>query len=452
LQSQFVAFTKAECMRINKVACSFYTGHELKSDEDVLFPGCKIMVTQNCEVQARTLSNREFRLTRLNNGDSFSVNPVRQDGLVELVDEKNKPLLVQRKDLKKRVKAAWARTIHTFQGSEVDHVVFVLGQKRLDRKLIYTACTRGRMSVTILGERRHFDQSLAAEVRGRRTFLKTQLYQVVRKGQTKPDAEPNQLSQDSTPLGKRKCPESVSGHRDAGSMDDDSIPCEVCGRGVKFGEYSSHVDRCSVEMGMVDPAEDTGAADEMPNATLPGGRRQNPLHTDDVTPTDTPIKAGDKQLHPLAQTTTSREQRPTSASGLLVSPNRHLATVNVIPCEICGEGVGFAEYSSHVDRCSVEMGMVEPALPAVAADEGTTPADATNQADDLQLPPVAQATTSDLPPRGEQRPVPSSGLLVSPNRRLATGKVIEVLDDDDSDDGKDNAGGRCVDLTMCDSD
>lgn len=50
---------------------------------------------------------------------------------------------------------AWAITVHKAQGSEYDNVVFVLpdsGNRVLSRELIYTAVTRARRAVTILGD------------------------------------------------------------------------------------------------------------------------------------------------------------------------------------------------------------------------------------------------------------------------------------------------------------
>ena len=54
------------------------------------------------------------------------------------------------------VETAWAMTVHKAQGSEFDHVLVVLPAepvRNLTRELVYTAVTRARESVTILGSR-----------------------------------------------------------------------------------------------------------------------------------------------------------------------------------------------------------------------------------------------------------------------------------------------------------
>ena len=51
---------------------------------------------------------------------------------------------------------AWAVTVHKAQGSEFDHVVIVLPSTPspvLSRELLYTAVTRARRRVTIVGKR-----------------------------------------------------------------------------------------------------------------------------------------------------------------------------------------------------------------------------------------------------------------------------------------------------------
>ncbi|XP_055887519.1 DNA helicase B-like [Biomphalaria glabrata] len=52
-----------------------------------------------------------------------------------------------------RMKHSWARTIHTYQGSESDTVVYVLGQAVPQNwQHVYTAITRGKKSVCIVGK------------------------------------------------------------------------------------------------------------------------------------------------------------------------------------------------------------------------------------------------------------------------------------------------------------
>ncbi|XP_067947525.1 DNA helicase B-like [Watersipora subatra] len=52
-----------------------------------------------------------------------------------------------------RMKPSWCRTIHTFQGSEIKHLAYVVGAAgRQNWQHVYTAVTRGKSSVTIIGE------------------------------------------------------------------------------------------------------------------------------------------------------------------------------------------------------------------------------------------------------------------------------------------------------------
>ena len=58
--------------------------------------------------------------------------------------------------LETRLEHAWALTVHKAQGSEFDHVALVLPPKDtplLTREVVYTAVTRARRSVTVLGKR-----------------------------------------------------------------------------------------------------------------------------------------------------------------------------------------------------------------------------------------------------------------------------------------------------------
>jgi len=64
-------------------------------------------------------------------------------------------LSVLRKNLMKecRMKPCWCRTIHTYQGSEVEHLAYAIGAAgRQNWQHAYTAVTRGKFSVTIIGE------------------------------------------------------------------------------------------------------------------------------------------------------------------------------------------------------------------------------------------------------------------------------------------------------------
>jgi exodeoxyribonuclease V alpha subunit len=60
---------------------------------------------------------------------------------------------------------AWALTVHQSQGSEFDHVLLVLPEELspvLNRELIYTAITRARKSICIMGSRNVLEQAITA--------------------------------------------------------------------------------------------------------------------------------------------------------------------------------------------------------------------------------------------------------------------------------------------------
>jgi ATP-dependent exoDNAse (exonuclease V) alpha subunit len=62
------------------------------------------------------------------------------------------------------------------QGSETDHVVYVLtGSANETRQLVYTAVTRGKKSVTLIGEVRHFKSAVERPPRKRDTLLRKRL-------------------------------------------------------------------------------------------------------------------------------------------------------------------------------------------------------------------------------------------------------------------------------------
>ena len=69
---------------------------------------------------------------------------------------------------------AYAITVHKSQGAEIDHVVLVLPAQDhplLSRELLYTALTRARKSVTILGSQRAFVTGAGRAVERRTDIL-----------------------------------------------------------------------------------------------------------------------------------------------------------------------------------------------------------------------------------------------------------------------------------------
>ncbi|XP_036918997.1 DNA helicase B isoform X2 [Sturnira hondurensis] len=72
-----------------------------------------------------------------------------------------------------RIRHAWARTIHTFQGSEEQTVVYVVGRAgRQHWQHVYTAVTRGRSRVYVIAEESHLRKAIAKKSVRRKTRLK----------------------------------------------------------------------------------------------------------------------------------------------------------------------------------------------------------------------------------------------------------------------------------------
>ncbi len=70
--------------------------------------------------------------------------------------------------LRPQIQLSYAMTIHKSQGSEFDHVAVVLPDEDLallTRELLYTAVTRSRRSVVLLGHRPLFDAGVARQIR-----------------------------------------------------------------------------------------------------------------------------------------------------------------------------------------------------------------------------------------------------------------------------------------------
>lgn len=71
------------------------------------------------------------------------------------------------------IRHAWARTIHTFQGSEEQTVVYVVGKAgRQHWQHVYTAVTRGRCRVYVIAEESQLRSSISNSSMPRNTRLK----------------------------------------------------------------------------------------------------------------------------------------------------------------------------------------------------------------------------------------------------------------------------------------
>ncbi|KAK6292340.1 hypothetical protein J4Q44_G00369240 [Coregonus suidteri] len=218
--SQFIAFRRRECALINELCCKHYCNHRTKNSKNRLDfqPGDKVCCTKNGYVADRNkegspeeevLENipdrartgkrlpgldREERgkskkkeKERLCNGEIFFIKHdvteeeagsqrSRKQRYLTLDDRDGRMLCVSFRDLQRecRLQHAWARTIHTFQGSETETVVYVLGNGSVQTwKHVYTAVTRGQKRVYVIAKQEGMASAIKRRIIPRNTRLGT---------------------------------------------------------------------------------------------------------------------------------------------------------------------------------------------------------------------------------------------------------------------------------------
>ncbi|XP_075065584.1 DNA helicase B [Mixophyes fleayi] len=240
MHSQFIAFRRKDCLLINELCCKHYSGHTIKNHRNRFEFQCrdKVCCTKNAYVKelltklrhSSTERNKPLSIEtvglsqiqpekncsglgsadhsteaqdkqeldeneRLCNGELFFIDEdVERDGIRELTlfDGEDRTYTLNYKALRSRsgLQHAWARTIHTFQGSEEDTVVYVLGATgRQNWKHVYTAVTRGRKRVYIIAKGCQLDQAVANKSRERKTRLQKRLKDVLPQSRAYP--QPN---------------------------------------------------------------------------------------------------------------------------------------------------------------------------------------------------------------------------------------------------------------------
>ncbi|XP_060050960.1 DNA helicase B isoform X2 [Erinaceus europaeus] len=192
--SQFIAFRKQDCDIINACCCKHYTGHLIKNAYlSDLLPGNTLSSQQNNDLEA---SGKDFNATpqgstnskhdfesglRLCNGEIFFITNDITDvtfGRKRIVTISNMAGLEVTVDFEKllrycHIKHAWARTIHTFQGSEECTIVYVVGQAgRQHWQHVYTAVTRGRCRVYVIAAESQLRNAITRHSIPRKTRLK----------------------------------------------------------------------------------------------------------------------------------------------------------------------------------------------------------------------------------------------------------------------------------------
>ncbi|KAL7828040.1 hypothetical protein AOLI_G00311920 [Acnodon oligacanthus] len=221
--SQFIAFMRRNCALINELCCKHYSGHTIRAPKNKINfqVGDKVCCTRNgyvtdldqekinkthCgEVNKADFADedidgtqKKIQKTRLCNGEIFFI---REDLTTEeagkrgsktrklqLSNESDKVVLTaDYRELQRECKLrhAWARTIHTFQGSEEKTIVYVLGDGRYQNwQHVYTAVTRGQQRVYVIANENGLKQAIQGLVINRCTRLTGLVTNMIGKLQT----------------------------------------------------------------------------------------------------------------------------------------------------------------------------------------------------------------------------------------------------------------------------
>uniref|UniRef100_A0A8C5IX86 DNA helicase B n=1 Tax=Junco hyemalis TaxID=40217 RepID=A0A8C5IX86_JUNHY len=219
-QSQFIAFRRQDCDLINELCCQHYSDHLTRDHKNrFLFQtGDKIASTRNVylkdllatrgvregsngqecrsgETPLTAESNEEGR--RLCNGDIFFITEdveIDKQRLLTISSTDGSTFTVNYMALRKlcHIRHAWARTIHTFQGSEERTVVYVVGNAgRQHWQHVYTAVTRGRCRVYIVAEELHLRRAVKSKEIARKTRLQRFLREAIAETNNCPEKMPS---------------------------------------------------------------------------------------------------------------------------------------------------------------------------------------------------------------------------------------------------------------------
>ncbi|XP_006813110.1 DNA helicase B-like, partial [Saccoglossus kowalevskii] len=201
-RSQFVAFRRNDCDRINELCCKHYAGHLTKTAKNRLDfrEGDKICMTKNASVFDIATESP----VRLCNGEIFFIKEYveqkdaknRKTSKVTL-DDGERSVCVDFGEVKRRckVKHAWARTIHTYQGSESETVIYLVGGKSpyQNWQHVYTAVTRGKCQVYVVSSK----SQLCSAINKKPDKRNTRLYALLSEKQTDGSESVNDQSCDS---------------------------------------------------------------------------------------------------------------------------------------------------------------------------------------------------------------------------------------------------------------
>lgn len=211
--SQFIAFRRQDCDLINDCCSKHYTGHLIKDHKKrlVFRVGDKICCTRNAylsdllpdkdeeafrkgfdlvlsDAAPSDAAPSDFKSKqsfesgiRLCNGEIFFITKdvtdvtFKRKRLLTINNEAGLEVTVDFGKLMTncQIKHAWARTIHTFQGSEESTVAYVVGKAgRQHWQHVYTAVTRGRSRVYVIAKESELRSAIRKRSFPRKTRLK----------------------------------------------------------------------------------------------------------------------------------------------------------------------------------------------------------------------------------------------------------------------------------------
>ncbi|CAO2582211.1 DNA helicase B [Lemmus lemmus] len=235
--SQFIAFRRQDCDLINDCCAKHYTDHLIRDHKKKLIFSVddKICCTRNAYL-ADLIPDKEQKANgkgsdaapsdaassgdppsnfeimqdfendiRLCNGEIFFITGDKTDvtfqakRLLTISNEAGLEVTVDFNKLMRhcQIRHAWARTVHTFQGSEENTVAYVLGKAgRQHWQHVYTAVTRGRSRVYVIAQ----ESELKSAIRKRSFPRKTRLKHFLQKQLSSACASPADFpSQPSSP-------------------------------------------------------------------------------------------------------------------------------------------------------------------------------------------------------------------------------------------------------------
>ncbi|XP_016430115.1 DNA helicase B-like [Sinocyclocheilus rhinocerous] len=215
--SQIVAFMRKDCQEINELCCNHYSRHSTMTPEKkICFQmGDKVCCTKNGYISDKDDENMQEEPAhdaagtsqdipstqrknermkenrqRMCNGEIFFIigdvtevdmGARRKTRYLTLDDKNGRVVTSKYSELQRECKLrhAWARTIHTFQGSEAETIVYVLGSCGENWQHVYTAVTRGQKRVYVVGRERNLKRAIVKKITPRNTRLRGRVKEIV---------------------------------------------------------------------------------------------------------------------------------------------------------------------------------------------------------------------------------------------------------------------------------